>query len=409
VYDFKNLTYKKENMVWRFRKRVKIIPGIYLNFSKKGISTTIGPRGFSVNIRPGAAYLNSGIPGTGISSRHSLHTNNKPIENNLVPQLVPDNQVDDKLSDILERYYDGSEEIKSEAIGHLTSSGLQSMKKAIMVAHKEYAEISGLLSDRSRKKVLLDKRLVGLDRSLFKFLFKKRIARFSFEQEELGGEIAELEEQKKLSTVELNVKNDETFGLLYRDLEKAYQLIIGCSRIWDITTSKDINRVQQRSFASTEIRRVEVRATCEESGLIESESAPLKILNKNGGDLFFYPGFILVHESHLEFAILDYSELDIEFFDTRFVETETVPADSNVIGSTWAKANKNGTPDKRFRDNYQIPLTMYGQMNFLSKTGLKESYLFSNQKNTRSFYSALKEYIDAIKLSNNLLKQFNNK
>lgn len=36
-------------MAWSYRKRIKVIPGVHLNFSKKGISTSIGIKGASIN------------------------------------------------------------------------------------------------------------------------------------------------------------------------------------------------------------------------------------------------------------------------------------------------------------------------------------------------------------------------
>lgn len=56
-------------MGFRFRKSVKILPGVRLNFSRSGVSTTIGGRGASVNTGKRGTYLNTGIPGTGISRR----------------------------------------------------------------------------------------------------------------------------------------------------------------------------------------------------------------------------------------------------------------------------------------------------------------------------------------------------
>lgn len=35
-------------MAWSYRRRIKIIPGVHLNFSKSGISTTIGVKGASL-------------------------------------------------------------------------------------------------------------------------------------------------------------------------------------------------------------------------------------------------------------------------------------------------------------------------------------------------------------------------
>ena len=56
----------------RFRKRVKLLPGVTLNFSKSGISTTIGTKGASVNIGKNGVYGNAGIPGTGIYMREKI-------------------------------------------------------------------------------------------------------------------------------------------------------------------------------------------------------------------------------------------------------------------------------------------------------------------------------------------------
>ena len=59
-------------MSWGFRKRIKIIPGVHINLSTKGISTTIGIPGASVNVNQDGVYRNLGIPGTGLYSREQI-------------------------------------------------------------------------------------------------------------------------------------------------------------------------------------------------------------------------------------------------------------------------------------------------------------------------------------------------
>lgn len=61
----------------RFRKRVKILPGVRMNFSKSGVSLNIGRKGASVSVGKKGAYLNAGIPGTGIYSREKINSTNK--------------------------------------------------------------------------------------------------------------------------------------------------------------------------------------------------------------------------------------------------------------------------------------------------------------------------------------------
>ena len=59
-------------MTLRFRKSIKLAPGIRWNISGSGSSWTFGPRGATVNVGKRGTFLNTGIPGTGLSSRSQL-------------------------------------------------------------------------------------------------------------------------------------------------------------------------------------------------------------------------------------------------------------------------------------------------------------------------------------------------
>ncbi|WP_248112039.1 DUF4236 domain-containing protein [Ralstonia pseudosolanacearum] len=58
-------------MGWSFRKSVKVAPGIRVNFSKSGISTSIGVKGLTYNTR---GRVTASIPGTGIRFTQQLHS-----------------------------------------------------------------------------------------------------------------------------------------------------------------------------------------------------------------------------------------------------------------------------------------------------------------------------------------------
>ena len=51
----------------RFRKRIKLLPGLWVNLSKSGASVSAGVKGFTVNSRRGKTRTTVGLPGTGIS------------------------------------------------------------------------------------------------------------------------------------------------------------------------------------------------------------------------------------------------------------------------------------------------------------------------------------------------------
>lgn len=59
-------------MALRFRRSVKIAPGLRLNFGKTGMSMSAGVRGANVTFGSRGVYGNVGIPGTGISYRERL-------------------------------------------------------------------------------------------------------------------------------------------------------------------------------------------------------------------------------------------------------------------------------------------------------------------------------------------------
>jgi hypothetical protein len=57
-------------MGFRFRRSIKILPGIRLNFGKRGISTSIGVRGAHVTIGKTGTRTTVGLPGSGLSYTH---------------------------------------------------------------------------------------------------------------------------------------------------------------------------------------------------------------------------------------------------------------------------------------------------------------------------------------------------
>ena len=53
-------------MSFRFNRRLRILPGVYLNFGKSGFSISIGPRGAKLTIGKKGVKASVGLPGSGI-------------------------------------------------------------------------------------------------------------------------------------------------------------------------------------------------------------------------------------------------------------------------------------------------------------------------------------------------------
>src|SRR6266498_5339308 len=117
-------------MSWRFRKSVKLFPGVRLNFSRSGISTTIGVRGASVNLGSRGAYLNTGIPGTGLYQRRKLSGASSEKGQSIHATSEYANQP--SIAQVEEV---GA--IKSSDAESLTSEGLQRLKETLKEAFAE--------------------------------------------------------------------------------------------------------------------------------------------------------------------------------------------------------------------------------------------------------------------------------
>jgi hypothetical protein len=65
-------------MSLRFRRRVKLLPGVTLNLGLHGAGVSIGPRGHHVGLNRRGMYTSAGIPGSGIYAVHHFHGHGEP-------------------------------------------------------------------------------------------------------------------------------------------------------------------------------------------------------------------------------------------------------------------------------------------------------------------------------------------
>ncbi|RUW19297.1 DUF4236 domain-containing protein [Mesorhizobium sp. M1E.F.Ca.ET.041.01.1.1] len=59
-------------MAFRFRRTVKIAPGLKLNIGKKSASVRVGGRGFGLTSGTTGSRISAGLPGTGLSYSKKL-------------------------------------------------------------------------------------------------------------------------------------------------------------------------------------------------------------------------------------------------------------------------------------------------------------------------------------------------
>lgn len=368
-------------MAWSFRKRVKIIPGIHLNFSKKGISTTIGVKGASINLSSSESYLNTSIPGLGLYNRQKLSEKYPSLPLPLYPE-----------TDIL-----STQNIFSSDIQEITSQNMQGIKEAIIMAYNQRSELKSdlykiqtTLRSTKFKRALSYILLYGVIKKNIPLELKKDIY---FQREA----IKQTERQIQNCFVNVDIKFEKDIKQIFDQLYSTFKNLSASQKIWDVTTAHYHDTVKTRSSASKLVNKRLVKFSFRSLPFIKTNYEALYFQNANGADLYFYPGFIVMYSNKNSFAIIGINEIDFYQSYVRFTETSAIPSDSKIIDRTWAKVNKNGSRDKRFKGNYQIPVVCYGEIHLSTNTGLNEEYEFSNYEATEAFGNAFREYQRIIK------------
>jgi Protein of unknown function (DUF4236) len=374
-------------MGWRFRQSFTIIPGLRLNLSSSGLSASIGGSPFTLNVGPHGVQGTVSIPGAGLSYRHRF-SDPSAIPQPPMPDLLPEHRSPTHFVNTapIETVHSASTEL-------LTSVTLKELKQFICTAEQQHADITRELDSARTAKVECEtKYLSWRDGVLLKRLFKTAFAKRKEQFETESARVAELEEQQKLSTISACIDVENEQAELYYRFRDEFAALCECAAIWDIKAHQRADKFHERTMADMRIDRELVRFELGGSDLIQWEQKVPHLRNAKGGDLYLYPGFILYRAAREAFSLIEYHDIIWDGSNSNFIEDGKLPEDCKVLGSTWVKANKDGSRDRRFVENYQIPTVQYGQIVLKSDQGLWEEFMFSNFGKMANWLNALKAF-----------------
>jgi hypothetical protein len=378
----------------RFRKSIKLLPGLRINFGLQGISATVGVRGASVNFGPRGTHLNLGLPGTGIGYRTRLDVPGSEAPRYAVPsnpqwQNVPDIHNQEPTNDTIDVIH-----FKSVDAASLGSGSLE--------------RVSSLLEKLQRQRTTVASEIKKIEREIYKAKLTDKLLGWirrwiapevAAEQQQYVEQCSEyLDALKEINTsLVLNVEfaiSDEAKNA-FTELTNAFNRVSGCTRIWDITFAQAVDRYRTRSAASQTLDMRLVSFDRSEDSLMATEFKPPYFRNANGADLLLYPAFVAARAEG-RFALLDIRKIDITSETTQFiVHDRNVPSDAEVVGNTWQYVNKDGNPDRRFSNNPGIPVAQYCQV-FFKGEGLNEAWMVSNAQAGVAFGEAFRKYQNSL-------------
>lgn len=112
---------------------------------------------------------------------------------------------------------------------------------------------------------------------------------------------------------------------------------------------------------------------------------------QGGIALYFLPDRIVI-EQRRAVAVVPYADVQATESLGRFVENSRVPPDARILGYNWQYTNKDGSPDRRFNNNRQLPVIEAAYINLQSPTGLQLLLQASNRQRADSFTNSFRAY-----------------
>ncbi|MBC1366331.1 DUF4236 domain-containing protein [Listeria innocua] len=175
--------------------------------------------------------------------------------------------------------------------------------------------------------------------------------------------------------IRLDYNFDEESKDSYDNLCKIWMSLNENSRFWQTVSASSLNE-RVSGGASRGIDRISSKAINRMPYFLKANVKPFGLqLRKQ--KLFFLPDKLLIISGR-KVGALNYSDINMDLGTTNFVETDPVPKDANILYYTWLKVNKNGTPDRRFKNNHQVPVCQYGSVLIESGSSLHVELMCSN-------------------------------
>lgn len=354
------------------RHSFQLFPGVRINVGSRGVSASFA-------VRRG---IPDGFAGDHPTAMYRPGPPSLPTTSSSAPAYRPSA---------------GMREIGSASVETLTSDSLVDFRDMIVAARGQKVQVEGDLAAATTELASLEGELDRRARSLLRWFYRRRIAALSgellpaaaTEKERLDGWMA-------ATRIDVEFETSDAARRAYGALVRAFDALRGSAAIWDVTSDREADRFRERTSALRTVDRRPVELSFAASDLLRFDGQALRFGNVNGEDILLYPGVALMPRADGMFALIDLRDLSVSFNLQNFIEDEAVPADAVVVGHTWAKVNKDGTPDRRFSSNYQIPICAYGRLVFTTGSGVTEEYKFSRADAAEAFAASFEAYKDAL-------------
>lgn len=321
-------------MGWRLRKSINLGLGFRINLSKSGIGYSWGFPGYRITkMANGGNRTTYSLPGTGISYVEQSGKNSRNVNSN-------------------DGLYTG--ETKS-----FENIPVEELKKNDPILKK----INKIISLNRLSNILLLMTLLLYVNPLFSLCF-------------ICGITLKLVIYFK-KNVGLFYEFDEDSRKMYNSLKEVLIILSKSKKIWQVNSSTRVFNTKYNAGAGNNVLRNSAFVTSKLPWFIKTNISIYGLSLKNQ-KMFFTPDRVLVFKHFGRVFGCTYNDMFLGISTTRFVESERVCRDSEVVDYAWRYSNRDGGRDLRFSGNRRYPVCKYGELTIKSPNGINTIVEFSN-------------------------------
>lgn len=338
-------------MGFRYRKSINLGGGFRINLSKSGVGYSWGTKGYRVTKTAGGKTRRTySIPGTGLSYVDESGPNRPRLNTRPHEQLRQQQSVSNVNSEHKIESADISQ-FKAAEVSNISQSIEKTLRTNFWGTLLLWCTILALANP-----VFIILPIIGIICKIKARRGGRVSLEYSFDAEK------EEEHNRRIDAWLLLVEGDKEWQILSEQFNSNTKVNAGAGR----SLKRAICKLKKGCpfYLQTNVDVIQIKLKAE--------------------TLIILPDKVFIVRKR-KVGIIEYSDFRISVSQVRFVEEEAVPKDAQIVGYTWKYVNKNGTPDRRYKNNKQLPVCLYGQVFLCSSTGLNVEIQISNVQNAIDF------------------------
>lgn len=350
------------------RKSVRV-GSLRFNFSKSGIGVSGGFKGFRVGTGPRGNYVHMGAHGIYYRKSLGAPAPRRALSPGGAPVAQPVPYVQPSQTDLTP--------IESGSVLEMVDSSAAELLEEIRAKRRKLrlwplafvlsaVALSIAINAQAPRWTWIAIALVGLGFTVF---------------------AAFRDEHRKSVVVFYDLEDESSFQALHT----GFDWLAACARVWRLDAEGRTSDWKRSAGATGVVKRHALSVRKGAAPYIKTNVA-VPTVPAGRKTLFFFPDHLLVFEGR-DVGAVDYGSLDVQAQTSKFIEDEGVPPDATVLEYRWKFINKKGGPDRRFKNNRQLPVTLYGELRLRSATGLNEAFQMSRSDAPAQFATAIAQTV----------------